>query len=115
MVGRRNAFEIIHEILAVSIDGISKTQVVYRTNLNFRLMQEYLGFLTSSGYLQRSLAILPVQFKLTIKGRRLLKILVDLEREVAGFRATPVHHGQQVVLGGTMLPMEEPANEKAGC
>jgi len=86
---RRNAVNIIQEILAVSIDGISKTKAVCRTNLNFTLMEEYLGFLTRRGYLQRSQLVLPVKFTLTMKGRELLRILIGLEEAIAGFRVTP--------------------------
>jgi len=86
---RRNAVNIIQEILAASIGGISKTRAVYRTNLNFTLMEEYLGFLTGRGYLQRSQLVLPVKFTLTMKGRELLRILIGLEEAIAGFRVTP--------------------------
>ena len=101
---RRNAVGIIREILAVSVDGVSKTRAVNKTNLNFRLMEEYLGFLTSSGYLQRSQVILPVHFSLTTKGIGLLKILVGLEREIAGFRAPPAYQRKQTVFWGSGFP-----------
>lgn len=88
MTGRRTPTRIIEELLAVSREGVSKTQAVYRTNLNFKLIEGYLNFLIGSGYLLRERSIRE-QFRLTVKGKHLLKMLEELEAQIAGFRVTP--------------------------
>lgn len=95
---------IIQEILAVSIDGVSKTKAVTRTNLNFSLIGEYLEFLTSSGYVDRIRISIPTKFKLTVKGRGLLRMLVQLDREIGGFRMKPTRNGERAIAKGTKLP-----------
>ncbi|MFQ5920514.1 MAG: winged helix-turn-helix domain-containing protein [Nitrososphaerales archaeon] len=44
--------EIIVNILEESRNGINKTRLVYRTNLNFLVVQKYIDFLTTKGLLQ---------------------------------------------------------------
>ncbi len=48
---RRSSFEIIYNILCESRAGINKTRLVYKTNLNFHVMERYLELLTSRGLL----------------------------------------------------------------
>ena len=49
---RRSSFEIIYNILYEARNGINKTRLVYKTNLNFHVMQRYLEFLISKGLLR---------------------------------------------------------------
>jgi len=49
---RRDGTKIIHEILMATRSGVSKTQIVYKTNLNFQLAGKYITFLLSKGLLQ---------------------------------------------------------------
>lgn len=43
--------DIAYDILKVSEDGAYKTHIIYRSNLNSRLMAKYLRALTESGML----------------------------------------------------------------
>ncbi len=53
---RRNRLEIIQSILDIASRGATKTQIVYRANLNFRMADELLARLLRAGYvnLERS-------------------------------------------------------------
>ena len=66
--------------------GVVKTQIVYQANLNFTLVKSYLDFLVSKGYLVFSDTDTDelTRYSLTEKGQRLLKMLSDLEAELAG-------------------------------
>jgi len=44
--------EIIVNILEEARNGVNKTRLVYRTNLNFRVIKRYIDFLISKGLLQ---------------------------------------------------------------
>ena len=68
---RRNAVNIIQEILAASIDGISKTKAVSRTNLNFTLMEEYLPGQTDNrhDYLIPTIGDVPIIETILIEDR----------------------------------------------
>ncbi len=90
---RRNSIGIFYEILVLCGSGITKTQAVTRTNLNFRLMDKYIDFLTGHGYVLRDSAFAPQELMLTIKGRHFLALLSELKREIPTFGAfqhTPV-------------------------
>jgi len=50
--GRRSSMEIIVNILEEARNGINKTRLVYRTNLNFIVVHKYIDFLTSKGLIQ---------------------------------------------------------------
>lgn len=43
---RRNRLYIIAEILTIAKEGSLKTQIMYRANLSFAQLNEYLSFLT---------------------------------------------------------------------
>mgnify|MGYP000254882036 CR=1 FL=1 len=43
---RRNRLHIIAEILTIAKEGCLKTQIMYRANLSFAQLNEYLSFLT---------------------------------------------------------------------
>jgi len=49
---RRSSMEIIVNILEEARNGINKTRLVYRTNLNFLVVQKYIDFLTDKGLIQ---------------------------------------------------------------
>src|SRR5712664_1267424 len=84
---RRDSTRILYEILLSSKNGVSKTKAVHASNLNFRLIEDYLAFLLKMKYLQRT----PNrsshdELRLTDKGTRLLGILEQLEEEIKPFR-----------------------------
>ena len=48
---RRNDLDICADILKVSKAGAKKTHIVYRANLNFKIVKKYLSRLIDNGYL----------------------------------------------------------------
>ena len=50
---RRDRLYIIAEILAIARDGSLKTQIMYRANLSFAQLNEYLSFLLNRELLKR--------------------------------------------------------------
>jgi len=48
---RRNDLDICADILKVSKAGAKKTHIVYRANLNFRIVKKYLNRLINNGFL----------------------------------------------------------------
>jgi len=51
-MGKRNSLEIIAEILVLCKQSQTKTRVMYRTNLSWRMLQKYLSQLQSRGLLE---------------------------------------------------------------
>jgi predicted transcriptional regulator len=49
---RRNNLDIMAEILEVARCGAKKTWIVYKANLNFRIVKDYLDDLIESGFLE---------------------------------------------------------------
>jgi predicted transcriptional regulator len=50
---RRDKLYIIAEVLEIAKEGTLKTQVMYRANLSFTQLNEYLGFMLRIGLLER--------------------------------------------------------------
>lgn len=46
---RRSAINVLVDILAVALKGAKKTDIVYKTNLNFKVAKRYLNFLLAKG------------------------------------------------------------------
>src|SRR5437870_2891548 len=84
---RRDSTRIIYEILLASKNGVSKTRAVYASNLNFRLIEDYLAFLLKMNYLERTPSgSSHDELRLTDKGARLLGLLDQLDKEIKPFR-----------------------------
>ena len=49
MFGKRNSMDIIAEILKVARYGAKKTHIVYKANLNFKVLEEYLEKMIKAG------------------------------------------------------------------
>jgi len=49
-----NPHEIIMEILEIARDGARKTTIMYKVNLSFRQLQEYLEGLNEAGFLEKT-------------------------------------------------------------
>jgi len=79
----RNKDQIIAQILEICLkSGVTKTHVVYQSNLNFRTVVPYLSLLTGRGLLE----MVPGKFKIyktTPKGKRALKAFNAIEKMVA--------------------------------
>ena len=70
---KRDTLTIIANTLGESINGISKTRLVYKTNLNFKSIKKYLVFLINNGFLSVHNVGGKEVFKTTEKGLLLLK------------------------------------------
>jgi predicted transcriptional regulator len=66
---RRSKLEIIGEVLSVARNGARKTEIVYRTNLNFTRLASYIQYLEEKKFLETSDHI----FKTTSKGEEFLR------------------------------------------
>ena len=51
---RRSKLDIYADILKVARDGAKKTQIVYKANLNFKIIKEYLSILMLKGLVDNS-------------------------------------------------------------
>jgi predicted transcriptional regulator len=78
-MSRRDKVQLIAEILTVCHGaGASKTQIVYRANLNFNNANSYLDLLTKKGLIE-VIQGSPVLFKSTPNGERALESLRKIE------------------------------------
>ena len=70
---RRNKFDIIEDLLTVAnkSKGVSKTLLVYQTNLNFRRIDDFLLYLMERGLIER-MNEQGQRFATTMKGRECL-------------------------------------------
>jgi predicted transcriptional regulator len=93
---RRGAFSIIYEILLAYDRGWSKTRAVEETNLNFLLMDKFLGFLFAHGYFEPMATVPPTKVSLSARGKSLLASLAQLmvlEGELDTLRIQSRHDG----------------------
>lgn len=64
----RDRIQIIVEILSLAINGASKTQLVYKANLNFKIINNLLPYLVQKGLIESG-----AKYKTTDKGREFLE------------------------------------------
>ena len=83
MSHKRYKDQILLNILQVCGGGTSKTQIVYKSGLNFRTVVPYLDLLTQSGLVVREEGDIPV-YRTTEKGEAALGHLQEIERLVWG-------------------------------
>jgi predicted transcriptional regulator len=82
--GRRDTTAIIYEILSLATSFPSKTHIVYKANLNFKLGEQYIGFLLNKGLLRKEVGIKGITvYGLTAQGERLLSFLEEVERSLS--------------------------------
>jgi predicted transcriptional regulator len=75
---RRDKIDIIAEILTIAQDGLLKTQIMYRANLSFAQLNEYLDFLTKIELLEIAKENRKTMYKTTNKGELYLKKYDDI-------------------------------------
>jgi predicted transcriptional regulator len=75
---RRDKIDIIAEILTIAKDGLLKTQIMYRANLSFAQLNDYLDFLTGMNLLRIENENRKKVYKTTEKGERYLKKYDDI-------------------------------------
>ena len=112
---RRDFTRVVYEILQLSENGISKSQMVHRANLNFRLVKRYTDFLISTDMLQSSRGGGTEFYELTAKGERVLHLLSDVQREFALPRLAPRQsNGILPYYGQSVKSLGKPKDENAG-
>jgi predicted transcriptional regulator len=74
----RNRVEIVGDILSIVKDGAKKTQIMYRGNLSYKLLKEYLREVIGAGLVRvgESRNI----YQLTEKGKMFLRDFEDYSR-----------------------------------
>jgi len=71
---RRSFFEIVGDILQAAKNGAKKTRIMYSSNLNHVLIEEYLAYLLGAGFLRKG-----DSFHTTEKGLQFLQAYQTLE------------------------------------
>jgi predicted transcriptional regulator len=69
---RRDRLHIIADILGIAIGGSLKTQIMYKANLSFAQLNEYLSFLLEVKLIAASFQNKKTVYKATSKGTRFL-------------------------------------------
>jgi predicted transcriptional regulator len=70
---RRDKLYIIAEILEIAKDGVLKTQIMYRANLSFTQLNDYLKFMLKNGLLDKVLLNDKEVYRATVKGVNFLQ------------------------------------------
>jgi predicted transcriptional regulator len=70
---RRDKLYIIAEILEIAKDGVLKTQIMYRANLSFTQLNEYLVFMLKNELLGKIVSNGKEMYKATEKGLHFLQ------------------------------------------
>jgi predicted transcriptional regulator len=66
---RRGKLEIIIDILSVAMKDAKKTEIVYKANLNFKRVGNYLPYLEEKGLIEN----MGSEYKTTEKGKQFLR------------------------------------------
>ena len=113
---RRSRIDIVVDVLDVAKNGVNKTAIVYRTNLNFRLADKYIELLEKQGLLENKLN----KYITTDKGRIFLgkakELTVQLEipkqktKEMSQHLELPVQKAEDInnQLEAQMKKSKEP-------
>lgn len=72
------------DILRITQDGATKTEIVYRANLNFLMAERYLSSLVKSGLVYVQPGYATRLYKIAEKGRNLMKALTEVQTELRG-------------------------------
>jgi len=75
---RRDRLYIIAEILNITKGGSLKTQIMYRANLSFAQLNEYLSFLTKMEFLEIQKENKKSNYVTTAKGERYIEKYKDI-------------------------------------
>jgi len=76
----RGSLEIINTMLSVSMNGMIKTQIMYRCNLNSKQLQGYLNLLLKWGMLERKKSIVTRRsvYTCTERGKKFVNAYSEL-------------------------------------
>ncbi len=70
---RRDKLYIIAEILEIAREGVLKTQIMYRANLSFTQLNDYLKFMLKNELLEKIMLNDKEMYKITEKGLNFLQ------------------------------------------
>jgi predicted transcriptional regulator len=70
---RRDKLYIIAEILQIAKDGVLKTQIMYRANLSFTQLNEYIRFMLKNELLDKVILNNKESYRATAKGLNFLQ------------------------------------------
>ncbi len=84
---RRNDLDICADLLNVAKEGAKKTQLVYKANLNFKIIKKYITRLSEYGFLDSERG----EYFTTDKGNRFLTKYQEVT-EPFGLRARSLNH-----------------------
>jgi predicted transcriptional regulator len=70
---RRDKLYIISEILEIAKDGVLKTQIMYRANLSFTQLNDYLKFMLRINLIEKNVENGKEVYKATEKGMNFLQ------------------------------------------
>ncbi|MFQ6084823.1 MAG: winged helix-turn-helix domain-containing protein [Candidatus Bathyarchaeia archaeon] len=88
---RRNSLEIIEDILRASLGGARITEIVYKTNMNFKRTKRYLEFLLENGLISAQTPTSNVKvYKTTEEGKGFLETFPDLKRLLGSLHTTKI-------------------------
>jgi len=101
---RRDRLYIMAEILEVTLEGALKTQVMYKANLSFAQLQQYLSLLLDLKLLELTENNKKSLYKTTIKGMRFLESykqiqeLLEKTNEINGYNGNGSKNGNHSVF-----------------
>ena len=87
---RRDRLYIIAEILVIAKDGSLKTQIMYRANLSFAQLNEYLNFLLKRELLKVNAENKKTFYKTTSKGVKYLENYEEISNLLRKGKGNPV-------------------------
>ena len=96
---RRSRIDIVVDILEVAKNGVNKTAIVYRSNINFTLADKYIELLEKQGFLENN----SDKYSTTDKG----KIFLIKAKEITLQLETPIQEAK-------MIPQLEPMHKAKG-
>lgn len=84
----RNRMEIVSNVLDIARNGALKTHLMYKANLSYMVVTQYLGFLIKAGLIEEIFAEDgPTRlYKTSAKGFRYLEVYSDLQT-IAGLQS----------------------------
>jgi len=93
---RRDRLYIIAEVLVIAKDGTLKTQIMYRANLSFAQLNEYLSFLLKIGLLEEVTKDGKTIYRTTPKGIRYLENYEEITSLLCKEEKNPVQRNSPV-------------------
>ena len=87
---RRDRLYIIAEILVIARDRSLKTQIMYRANLSFAQLNEYLNFLMKRELLKRNMENGKTFYRTTAKGVKYLENYEEISNLLRRGEGNPV-------------------------